>query len=89
MVRWRIEVDDTREVVHMNAPCHDIGGDESIGPSLGKGIERTLTLPLGPIAMHRDRTNALCLKLADDPVGALSLYDRTRRPGRAVPRAWP
>ncbi len=69
VISRRIEVHDARKVVDMDPPGHHIGGDQGVGLALGEGIERTLTLALGPIAVHRDRPNTLRLKLADDPVG--------------------
>ncbi len=52
----------------MNAPCHDIGGHQGVGPALGEGVQCTLALALGAITVHRDGTHSLRLELTDDPV---------------------
>ena len=66
----RIEVDDVRDAVDVDAARGDVGGDERVDAAGLEARERLLALALGLVAVHRDGRLALRREALDEPVGA-------------------
>src|SRR3954452_23883616 len=50
----RVEVDDVRDAIHVDAAGGDVGGDERVHPPGLEARERALALALGLVAVHGD-----------------------------------
>ena len=69
--RGQIEMDDAADVVDVDPPRRDVGGDERLGLSGNEGPQCPVALGLGPAAVQRDGADAGGDQLAGDPVGAV------------------
>ena len=78
-VLGRVEVDDVRDAVDVDAAGGDVGGDQDVdvpGLEAGQGL---LALALGLVAVHRDGLDALVREALDQPVGAALGADEDER----------
>ena len=76
----RVEVDDVRDAVDVDAAGGDVGRDERVdAPGLERG-ERLLALALRLVAVHRDGVDAPAREPADEAVGAALGAHEDERP---------
>ena len=75
----RVEVDDVRDAVDVDAARGDVGGDERVDAAGLELRERLLALALALVAVHRERRVALVAQALDEPVGAALGADEDER----------
>ena len=80
--RGQVEVDDAADVVDVDPPGRDVGGDERLGLPGDERPQCPVALGLGPAAVERDGADAGGDQLAGDPVGAV--LRPAEHDGRAV-----
>ncbi len=65
-----VEVDDVRDVVHVDSACRHVGGDQRVDRAGVEARERLLTLGLRAIAVDRQGVHAVTGQALHEPVGA-------------------
>src|SRR5581483_4509568 len=65
----RIEVDDVRDVVDVEAASGDVGRDERLHLAGVEARKRALALRLALVAVDRDRVDVVTAQLLDEPLG--------------------
>src|SRR3954466_7649346 len=78
-VGGRIEVDDVRDAVHVDAARGDVGGDERVHPAGLEARERALALALGFAAVHGAGLDPRAAEPLHEPVGAALGADEDER----------
>lgn len=70
-----VEVDDTRDVVDMDAAGSDVGRDQGSNRAGAEGVERTLALGLGAVAVYSGGFYAKPTELLGEAVRAVASAD--------------
>ena len=84
VVLGRIEVEDRRHVVDMDAPCRYVGGDEGMDLSVDEVGQRTSALGLAAAAVDGSGADAGLVELPGQPVGSVAgAAEDDCRPGGA------
>ena len=84
VVLGRVEVEDRRHVVDVDAPGGDVGGDEGVDTAAGEVGEGTSALRLAAAAVDRGGADAGLAELPGEPVRAVAgPAEDDGRPGRA------
>ncbi len=76
----RVEVDDARDVWHMEPPGGHIGGDERLHPAGSESLQGTLALSLAPVPVERRGQHPGHAELVGEPVGAMAGATEDDRP---------
>jgi hypothetical protein len=71
VILWRIEMENTLNVIHMNTSCRHISGNQGLNLTISKCSQCTLTLMLTSITMNRCRRNSHLLQLASCTVSTM------------------
>lgn len=85
VVGRRVDLQDDRDVVDVDAAGGDVGGDEHREGAVTERTEDAVALALVEPTVQRRRHDALLARLERDAVGAEPWCGRTRRCG---PRGW-
>ena len=79
----KLEIDDMRDAVDVEAARRDVGCDEGTDAAAAKRVQRTFPLALALVAVNRASRDPAVIKMLGDLVGAAFRPSENKRPGHS------